>query len=94
MPATTPAWCAVPAPRSVQCVPAADGNAGCATEHTTPPDAPGKPPVPGLPNTGALLPWGMGLAALLLIACGGVLTITEQRKAASRARQQIGTDKF
>ncbi|WP_345217284.1 LPXTG cell wall anchor domain-containing protein, partial [Georgenia halophila] len=49
------------------CVPAADGNPGCATEHHTA----SAPLIPGLPNTGAPVSLATVLGAMLLVGVGG-----------------------
>ncbi|WP_345215453.1 LPXTG cell wall anchor domain-containing protein, partial [Georgenia halophila] len=49
------------------CVPAADGNPDCATEHHTA----SAPLIPGLPNTGAPVSLATVLGAMLLVGVGG-----------------------
>jgi fimbrial isopeptide formation D2 family protein/uncharacterized repeat protein (TIGR01451 family) len=63
------------------CVPAADGNPGCATEHTlTDPLAPGDPG--DLASTGSTIGWGVLGTALALLVAGGVLMVARRRRQA------------
>ncbi|WP_314147275.1 hypothetical protein [uncultured Leifsonia sp.] len=64
------------------CVPAADGNPGCATEHTlTDPPAPAHPNDP-LAATGATIQRGLIGTAVALMAAGVVLLFVRRRRRA------------
>lgn len=56
------------------CVPAPDGNPGCATKHLVDPVG-----VAGLASTGSTIGWTIGGVGAILLAAGGVLLLTRRR---------------
>ncbi|TDC53229.1 LPXTG cell wall anchor domain-containing protein, partial [Jiangella ureilytica] len=58
------------------CVPAADGNAGCETDHHTPDEQPG----PDLPDTGADITGWFLTGGMALLIGGLVLAATQRRR--------------